>query len=890
MSKEKHSSAPAQKILIDEAAPLLERILFKNRPLVLIVLAALTVLFGYGVTQTKLDSSIEKYIPVNHEYIQNYLTHADDMKSGVANIKLSLETKQGDIFNKEYQDVLRNINDKVSFINGVDLSIVRSLWTANTRWTEVTEEGFQGGAVIPSDYDGSERSLNKVRQNVLRSGEVGGLVANNFKSSIIDVPLVDKDPITGGNLNYQKLSQEFEDVVRNGYICVNASTIGLTAAMAEKEGYFVFNDQMKANIDNQTAAFDILNLENCQTKANTDSDFSVVLKLTDKHSPYNVYITGTPKKLGDLLDGAVSIAYFFLAAMLMTAFLLFLYSRCPRGTIIPIIASIIAVIWQLGALGLLGYTVDLYSVLVPFLVFAIGISHGVQIINGIAIESGKGADKLTAARRAFRGLYAPGMLALISDGMGFLTLLFIDIGVIQELAIAAGLGVAIIIVTNLVLLPIVLSYVGISDSGIANAKRGEKSNFILWRALSAFASRAVAPLPIIISIALVIGATYVSRDLQIGDLDKGAPELRADSRYNLDNDFMVSNYSTSSDVFVVMAETPKDMCVNFKVFDTLNRFMWHMDNVEGVQSTVSVSTVSKLAGKAMNEGNIKWSAISRNQITLNGAVQRAQDAKLINPTCSMLPVVIYLNDHKAKTLENVVAAVEEFKEQYDDKVDEKYFSYSQSEIKDAMAKGELTSVPVRLQLASGNAGIESATNQVIESAQSTMLYFVYGVVIFLCFLTFRSIRAVACIVLPLMVTSILSEAIMVWLGIGVKVATLPVIALGVGIGVDYGIYIYSRLEVMLIQGKNIHQAFLETLRTTGKAVGFTGITLAIGVATWILSPIKFQADMGVLLTFMFLWNMLGALILLPALATFLLKPEQIIARYKKRHGDIVPAG
>lgn len=889
MPKNKHSSAPAQKIIFNESAPLLERILFSNRPLVLIVLAALTALFAYGVTLTKLDSSIEKYIPVNHEYIQNYLIHADDMKSGVANIKLSLEAKQGDIFNEDYQDVLRSVNDKVSFINGVDLSIVRSLWTANTRWTEVTEEGFQGGTVIPSDYNGSKKSLDLVRQNVLRSGEVGRLVANDFKSSIIDIPLVEKDPLTGQNLNYQKLSQEFEQVVRQGYICVDAATIGFNQEMAEREGYQVFTEQLKAKVESQTSAFDILNISSCKIKQGANSSSSVVLKLSDKDSPYNVYITGMPKKLGDLLDGAVSIAYFFLAAMLMTAFLLYLYSRCPRGTIIPILASIIAVIWQLGALGLLGYTVDLYSVLVPFLVFAIGISHGVQIINGIAIEAGKGADKLTAARRAFRGLYAPGMLALISDGMGFLTLLFIDIGVIQELAIAAGLGVAIIIITNLVLLPIVLSYVGISDSGIKNAQKGEKSNFFLWRALSTFASPKVAPFPIIIAIVMVVGATYVSRDLQIGDLDKGAPELRADSRYNLDNDFMVSHYSTSSDVFVVMAETPKDMCVNFKVFDTLNRFMWHMDNVEGVQSTVSVSTVSKLAGKAMNEGNIKWSAISRNQITLNGAVQRAQDAKLINPTCSMLPVIIFLNDHKAKTLENVVAAVEDFKAQYDDDVDEKYFSYNQDQIHEAIDNGELKSIPIRLQLASGNAGIEAATNQVIESAQSTMLYFVYGVVIFLCFLTFRSARAVACIVLPLMVTSVLSEAIMVWLGIGVKVATLPVIALGVGIGVDYGIYIYSRLEVMLIQGKNMQQAFLETLRTTGKAVGFTGITLAIGVATWILSPIKFQADMGVLLTFMFLWNMLGALILLPALATFLLKPEQIIARYKKRHGDIPPA-
>jgi predicted RND superfamily exporter protein len=823
MSKEKHSSVPAQHLISAETEPFLERVLFNNRITVLIVLALATLLFAFGLTKTKLDSSIEKYIPLHHEYIQNYLVHANDMKNGVANIKVSIEAKQGDIFTKEYQEALSKITDDIFYINGVNRSAMRSLWTPNTRWMEVTEEGFQGGPVIPSDYDGSPASIEKLRENVLKSGEVGRLVANDFRSAIIDISLIEKDPETGEKLNYKEFSHQLEKTVRAVYGAPD--------------------------------------------------------------SPYNVYITGTPKKLGDLMDGAVSIAYFFLAAMIMTAVLLYLYSRCPRGTLAPILISIIAVVWQLGSLGLLGMTIDLYSVLVPFLVFAIGISHGVQIINGIAIEAGKGADRLTAARRAFRALYAPGMLALISDGMGFLTLLFIDIGVIRELAIAASLGVAIIIITNLVLLPIILSYVGISRAGIENAHKNENSDFFFWRMLSKIASPKFAFIPIVVALAMAVYGNYASKGLQIGDLDKGAPELRADSRYNLDNDFMVSHYSTSSDVFVVMVETPKEMCVSYKALETIDRFMWYMENVEGVQSAVSVATVSKLTTKSMNEGNLRWSALSRNQSVLNGAVQRSQEAGLINPDCSMSPVVIFLNDHKAETLARAVAAVEKFKTEFDDKVDNKYFTYNQAQTEEAIANNELSSVPVRLQLASGNAGIEAATNQVIDRAQSLMLYFVYAVVIALCFMTFRSARAVACIILPLVLTSILGEALMVWLGMGVKVATLPVTALGVGIGVDYGIYIYSRLEAMLIQGKNMQQAFLETLRTTGKAVAFTGITLAIGVATWIFSPIKFQADMGVLLTFMFLWNMLGALVLLPALGYYLLKPEQIRARHKKRYGD-----
>jgi predicted RND superfamily exporter protein len=108
------------------------------------------------------------------------------------------------------------------------------------------------------------------------------------------------------------------------------------------------------------------------------------------------------------------------------------------------------------------------------------------------------------------------------------------------------------------------------------------------------------------------------------------------------------------------------------------------------------------------------------------------------------------------------------------------------------------------------------------------------------------------------------------LQIGLKVSTLPVVALGVGVGVDYGIYIFSRLRDSLDEGRSLEAAYRHTLDITGSGVLFTGITLAFGVATWIFSPLKFQADMGILLTFMFLVNMLGAVLLLPALASWLL--------------------
>ncbi|MFY0642382.1 MAG: RND family transporter [Bermanella sp.] len=794
------NSEPEHYILTPNAEPFLERLLFARRGLFLIVLLLLTAFLAYSASKVGLDSRSEKYIPLKHQYIENHMRHANDLSSGLNNIKIVVANKSGDIFNAKYMETLRQINDEVFYIKGADRSKLKSMWTPNVRWTEVTEQGFQGGPVIPATYDGSEESINQLRENILRSGQVGRLVSNDFTSTMIDVPLYETDPETGAPLNPKELANTLEEKIRDKF---------------------------------------------------SSEDISI-------------HIIGFPKKMADLMAGALNVGLFFLGAIFITSILLYMYSRCIKGTLIPVVCSTIAVVWQLGLLNLIGFGIDPYSMLVPFLVFAIGISHGVQIINGIAIEAGKGASREMAARLAFRGLYVPGMLALLSDAIGFLTLLFIDITVIKELAIAASIGVAVIIVTNLLLLPLLMSYVGISRSGINHAQKAEQSEPKLWKFVANFTHKKVASTAIVVAIVLAIGGVIGSQNLKIGDLDKGAPELRQDSRYNKDNAFVVDNYSTSSDVLVLMAETPREQCASYEALDAIDRLMWTMENVKGVQSAVSVVSVSKLVSKGMNEGSLKWSALSRNQNILNSSIQRAPSG-MLNQDCSMVPVIIFLNDHKAETLERAVNTAAEFAKKYEG------------------------NEAVQFKLASGNAGVEAATNQVIAEAQTLMLIFVYIVVSVLCFITFRSIRAIICIITPLALTSILCQALMAQMGIGVKVATLPVIALGVGIGVDYGIYIYSRLEALLIEGKNLHEAFFQTLKTTGKAVSFTGLTLAIGVGTWIWSPIKFQADMGILLTFMFLWNMFGALLLLPALSRFVLKPERIIAKHQAKHGETSPA-
>lgn len=803
------SSAPPSGNLEDfnsASGSLLERALFNNRALVLLLCIAATLLLGWQATRLTLNASFEKMIPREHPFIVNYLEHRDELK-GLGNaVRIAVANPQGSIYDKAYLKVLEQISDEVYLLPGVDRAAMKSLWTPSTRWTGVTEEGLEGGPVIPDGYDGEPKSLEALKRNVERSNEIGQLVAFDQRSSIVYVPLLAQTP-DGQPLDYTSFAHELE--------------------------------QLRAKYQSQGV---------------------------------EIHITGFAKVVGDLIDGLKQILVFFGVAILITAAVLYWYTRCVRSTFLVVMCSLVAVVWQLGLLPMLGYELDPYSVLVPFLVFAIGMSHGAQKMNGIMQDIGRGMHRLVAARFTFRRLFLAGLTALLCDAVGFAVLMIIKIQVIQDLAVIASLGVAVLIFTNLILLPIVLSYIGVSPKAARRSLRAEEAEasgadkHAVWRFLDLFTRKRWATACVIVAAAMAVAGYAISLQLKVGDLDAGAPELRPDSRYNQDNLFITQHYGASSDLFAVMIKTPPGQCSAFSTLKKVDDLDWQLRGLEGVDSTNSLALLNRRVLVGLSEGNPKWYELVNNQATLN-MVTAGAPRGLYNDDCSLLTVFAYLKDHKADTLTDVVSNVERF----------------------SLAN---SSEGATFLMAAGSAGIEAATNIVVKKANHDMLWWVYGAVTLLCLVTFRSWRAVVCAVLPLVLTSILCEALMVALGIGVKVSTLSVIALGVGIGVDYALYVMSIVLAQLRQDASLSRAYYQALLFTGKVVMLTGVTLAIGVGTWIFSPIKFQADMGVLLAFMFIWNMVGALILLPALAYFLLPqraPEKsAVAVPEQKHTQTPP--
>ena len=561
----------------------------------------------------------------------------------------------------------------------------------------------------------------------------------------------------------------------------------------------------------------------------------------------DIQIIGFAKVVGEVMDGLFSVVAFFGIAFAVTALLLWTYTRSLKLTALALVVALLPVIWLLGLLPLIGYGIDPMSILVPFLIFSIGVSHAVQMTNAWKQDVLDGQSAEQAAQTSFRNLAIPGTLALLMNALGFMVIMLIDIPIVHELGVTACLGVSLMIMTNKMILPIILSHLTLERGAQGDAASAGARN-PLWWAVSAFATPKVALVTLGVWLVLLGVGTVESRKLLTGDVGAGVPELRAESRYNQDNDRIVSSYSIGMDVLSVYAETEGEgeACLRWPVMNAVERFDLHMRGVDGVQSVVTAATLAKVAAGGNNEANPRWAALQRSEAALRTGSRTLNPLKGLNDDgCKVIHLVIYLNDHKGATLKHVVGEVQKFI--------------------DAEKTPGIT-----FRLAGGNAGVAAATNEAVEKAEVEMLGAIFGAIIVLCSLTFRSWKAVLCILVPLTIVAIMCNALMAWLGIGLKVPTLPVIALGVGVGVDYGIYLYERMQHEFDdKGSSLREAFYEAMRQRGTAAVFTAITMSIGVGSWAFAALKFQADMGVLLAFMFLVNVFGAIFLLPAMACWL---------------------
>lgn len=809
---------------------LAEKLVFGNRLVVLVLFLLITLAMTYFAAQLKVDAGFKKQIPLQHEYMQTFLDYERDF-GGANRVLIAVIDKSGNMFNQPFFQTMENITKDAKAIDSVDDARLRSIFTPNVRFVEVVEDGFAGGNVIPANFtpnepgfEATQAQFDIIRANIEKANIVGRLVAKDFSGAMVWVDLVPEDAEHGVKLDYNNISHQL--------------------------------DAIRAKYENEHTT---------------------------------VAIIGFAKMVGDITDGARSVIWFFLITIAFTWLLLFLYSSSVKLASLTVLCALIAVLWMLGMLRLLGFGIDPMNMLTPFLIFAIAVSHGEQMINRYrgeiffgGLEEGsveelrarQGVDARTAATRAFRALLVPGSVALIAGCIGFATILIIPIRIIFELAITATVGVAITLLTDLILLPVLLSFCSLRNLDRKREYRLRQLTKFdrIWTFMARFSRPVPAAIIIIIGIAMWFFAAQYGHRVMIGDAQKGVAELRPEARYNRDAVQISDKFALGVDILSVIAEAAPSACTSsYPVMETIDRFAWHMRNVEGVAQVMTLPMAAKIVAAGWNEGNIRWRALPRDGDTLRQVTQGFEtDSGLLNADCSAMPIMIFLTDHRATTIDRVVGAVKKFRE--DNHIWSGGNVNLRLQLAEAAKAGGAPSDQLNLRLATGNVGVLAAINDKVRDVDSMMLYLLYAAVFVMCILSFRNPLAALCIVLPLVLVTELGHALMVQLDIGKKTNTLTVIALGVGIGVDYAIYIFARMRESMKAGRTLTESYFGALKTTGIAIFYTALTLAVGVGTWVFSDLKFQADMGVMLTFMFVVNMIAAMVFLPALCRWLLRP------------------
>ncbi len=758
----------------------IEGLIFGHRAALLALLAVVTAVAAVFAARLHMTAGFGKQLPLGHEYTETFVKYKDVL-FGANRLIVVVHARQGDIWQPRTLQKLSEVTQALLYLPGVDRRSVTSLWTPNTRVMLVTEEGYEARDVIGGDITPDRldaATVARIRDNVVQGGYMGSLVASDSSAAMVTADLLDADPRSKAPTDYIALGPQIEAALRTKF----------------------------------------------------------------EDAGHEIRIIGFAKQISDIAEGAQGVVVFFALAFVLTALAVWWYCRSLAFTAAALACSLVSLVWQFASLQVLGYGLDPLAILVPFLVFAIGVSHGVQQINTIVREIGAGATPLAAARHSFGTLLVPGTMALVTAFVGFATLMLIPIPMIRELAITASLGVAYKIITNLVMLPVVASYVRLSAGYGQRMQRVRDKRALLVVALARLAEPGPARLVLALAAVLFGLALWGSRDRHIGYVQPGAPELRDSARYNLDAVAIADKFAVGLDVLTVVNETTPDSCYDRVKMSYIDDLAWELANTDGVIGTASLPALVKLGAAGFSEGNPKWGDMPRDKRSMASFIGLVGEGSgLYDPRCTVLPINVYLADHKAQTIQRAVEVVKRFR-----------------------AEQQLDGVTVRL--ASGNAGVQAATNEVLAATELPMMLYVYATIVVLVFLTYRDWRAVVACCLPLTLATFVGYWFMNALDIGLTVATLPVMVLAVGIGVDYAFYIYNRLQLYLSDGLAIVPAFRRALSETGIATIFTAITLSVGVASWVFSPLKFQADMGLLLAFMFMLNMMMAITLLPALA------------------------
>lgn len=753
-----------------------EKLLFTWRRPLLLFFALLTLLAAWSAAGLTLRSSFENLLPQDHPYIETFQTYRSALFGADQIVVVLRQRDDGEtIWNADFFRAYHDLTQVLFHFPGVDRPTVTSLWTPNTRFYAVSKDGISARDVIPGTVTANaldDETLAEIRHTAIEAGLIKVLVAKDERSALIRAELLQRDYRSGETIDYVTVARQLESQIR--------------------------------------AVFE-----------------------TPQHS---VHILGFAPLVGEIAAATHNVLWFFVIATAVTFVMLLHLTRSIRLILLPIFCSGIALTWLFGLLSALGKPLDPLILLAPFVIFAIGVSHGVQQVNRFQRTLSTGKNSEAAARDCFRSLFKPGLLALITDCIGFATLYLMPVPLVRDLALIAAPALLLIIVTGLIVLPLLLAE-------ITNIPKSAPRQLTSWLTMLVTPKR--APWLIGLFTLAAIVATLEGLQRPVGATRDGVSELAANARYNQDFRLIRGNYSAGLHYLLIVFEAPPNACIDPPIMSALDDLGQSLQRIDGVTAVFSAASFIRAAHRAWNN-NDNTSAMPQTIPELKRALAAVpEDLGWLNRDCSVMTLRIALDSLEATRIERLVAAAEAF----------------------TPPDG------TRIRLALGDAGLAAAINQTLDSWEEWLLGIVYFCVLIAIMIAYRNWRILVICGFPLLLTTAYGYGFLSGFEIGLKVTTLPVLILMVGIGVDYAFYLHDRIAYWLSSGMTPVMACQHGIDDAGSAVFHAAAALAAGVIVWVFSPLQLQADMGLLFAFMLFASMITALTLVPAL-TILMTPPQ----------------
>jgi uncharacterized protein len=816
----------------------LARFVLRQRLVFLVGIVVLTGVFAAFIPRVKVASVLTDLFPETHEFVETY-KEFQDVFGGANAVIMDLEVTDGDIFNVQTLEKIRSITKELEMLNGINQYQVLSLSQRKVKNVTVdAAAGFQSIPIMWPEIPKTPEQIAALKDLVHTNPRIhGSLVAKDDKAALI-------------------VAGFYED------------------RMDVKEVYARLHE--------------------------------IGQKVEDDNT--KVHIIGRPVMLGYILGHYGQLAWLFVATILAMILLLAINFRDLRGVLIPTLTAILSAVWALGFMGMLGYNFDPLILVVPFIISARALSHSVQLIERYNEEYVVHKDTRVAAEKTLAGLWETGFVGILADVLAMLAVLLTPIPLMQKLSVMGAFWGISIVATDLFFNPVLLSYLP-PPRRTPSAEWGPLSRF-----LAAVGRFSIGPKKWTIlagTVVLGVGGFLAARTVAIGDVYPGTPMLWPNSTYNLDTDAIGRKFGNTDILNVIVEGQAFNAIKSPDVLGKMQALQRELSLMPEVGGTSSIGDMIPPIIKAMHGGDPRWELTptdGRESGFFLEMIYQASEpgdlSRFVTPDSRNANIAVYLKDHKGETLRKVVAKLREFVAANPMKMADPTALKEAEECArkvpaagdGAGAEGDGTAADplkparggeggcprvepgARFRLAGGFAGLLAAVIEVVMSTEALVTVMAFLVVFLVCAISYRSLLAGLFFMIPLVVSNYLTYALMGLRGIGLDVNTVPIVALGVGLGVDYGLYVVSRIEEEYAVSGDLADAIVRSMATSGKAVVVTAMTMVAGVVFWTFSFMRFQADMGLLLVFWMSMSMVGSLLLLPTLI-WLFRPKFVTGRH-----------